>query len=211
MQRSLVVLVVLCLASGRALAKVPSPADSDVPCQINLVGSTSGVPDARGQFTIVARDLAHNPLAGCSLAMDFSACGPDIRVGSVKMVAGSAAQCLGGLIYAVTDANGQATLVLTGSADNLASGTTGAGFKCATLYGDGAIMGTINIGTFDENGAGGVNPADISAWLRDSFGAAFVGRSDFNCTNTIDPADLSLLLAVSLGATSFESCQSYCH
>ena len=127
MQRSLVVLVVLCLASGRALAKVPSPADSDVPCQINLVGSTSGVPDARGQFTIVARDLAHNPLAGCSLAMDFSACGPDIRVGSVKMVAGSAAQCLGGLIYAVTDANGQATLVLTGSADNLASGTTGAG------------------------------------------------------------------------------------
>jgi len=201
------------LAASSAMAAVPSPADSDVPCGLNLVGSTSGVADSRGEFTITVRDLAHNPIAGSSVVIDFNACSVDIRVCSVQPVAGVTADCSGavGEINAVTDGAGTVVLRIVGGARNIASGSPASPFKCATVYADGVNLGNINVGAYDENGAGGVNPADISVWLPDSFDADYVGRSDFNCTNTVNPADLSLLLGVSLGGGSFASCASYCH
>lgn len=203
------------LAASSAMVAVPSPADSDVPCGLNLVGTTGGVADSRGEFTIVVRDLAHNPIAGSSVVIDFNACALDIRVCSAQPVAGVTADCSGavGSISAVTDGAGSVVLRIVGGARNSASGTPGAGFKCATVYADGVNLGTINVGAFDENGAGGVNPADISVWLPDSFAypTTYVGRSDFNCSNSINPADLSTLLGASLGGGSFNSCAAYCH
>ena len=203
------------LAASSAMAAVPSPADSDVPCGLDLVGSTGGVADPRGQVTILVRDLAHNPIAGSSVVIDFTSCVLDIRVCSVQPVAGVTADCSGtvGSISAVTDGTGSVTIRVVGGARNTASGTPGAGFKCATVYADGVNLGTINVGAFDENSAGGVNPADISVWLPDSFAfpTTYVGRSDFNCTNSINPADLSLLLGASLGGQSFNSCAAFCH
>ena len=203
------------LAASSAMASVPSPADSDVPCGLTLVGSTGGVADARGQFTITVRDLAHNPIAGSSVVIDFNACAADIRVCSVQPVAGVTADCSGavGSISAVSDGAGSVVLRVVGGARNTAAHTVGAGFKCATVYADGVNLGTINVAAFDENGAGGVNPADISVWLPDSFDypATYRGRSDYNCTNSINPADLSLLLGASLGGASFNSCSAYCH
>jgi len=200
------------LAASSAMAAVPSAADSDVPCGLNLVGTTGGVADVLGTLTITVRDLAHNPIAGSSVVIDFNACTPDIRVCSVQPVAGVTADCSGavGEIDAVTDGSGSVTIRIVGGANNTAFGTPGAGFKCATVYADGVNLGTINVGAFDENGAGGVNPADISVYLGDAFGA-YVGRSDFNCTNSINPADLAVLLGASLGGGSFNSCAAYCH
>lgn len=54
--------------------------DSDVPCGITLVGMTGGVPDVRGEFRVVVRDLAMNPMAGCEVSIDFQRCF-DIQVG----------------------------------------------------------------------------------------------------------------------------------
>jgi hypothetical protein len=203
------------LAASSAMASVPSPADSDVPCGLNLVGTAGGVADSRGQFTIVVRDLAHNPIGGSSVVIDFNACAADIRVCSVQPVAGVTADCSGavGQISAVTDGTGSVVLRIVGGARNLAAHTPGAGFKCATVYADGVNLGNINVGAYDENGGGGVNPADISLWLPDSFDfpATYRGRSDFNCSNTINPTDLALLLGASLGAASTASCGAYCH
>jgi len=203
------------LAASSAMAAVPSPADSDVPCGLNLIGTTGGVADSRGQFTVVVRDLAHNPIAGSSVVIDFNACNVDIRVCSVQPVAGVTADCSGavGSISAVTDGSGSVVLRIVGGARNTAFGTPGAGFKCATVYADGVNLGNMNVGAYDENGSGGVNPADISVFLPDSFRfpTFYVGRSDFNCTQNINPADLSLILGVSLGAASFNSCSAYCH
>jgi hypothetical protein len=206
------------LVASSVMAAVPSPTDSDVPCQINLVGTTGGVADSRGQLTMTIRDLAHNPIAGSSVVIDFDACTPDIRVCSVQPFAGVTADCSTtvGEVNAVTDGSGVVTLRIVGGANNAASGTPAAGFRCATVYADGVSMGTTNIGAFDENGAGGVNPADVSTWLSDSFDGDYEGRSDFNnaCSNVsgvINPADLSLLLGVSLGGGSFTSCGAYCH
>lgn len=201
------------LAASSAMAAVPSPADSDVPCGLNLVGSTGGVADVRGEFTITVRDLAHNPIAGSSVVIDFNACSTDIRICSVQPVAGVTADCSGavGEINAVTNGAGAVVLRIVGGARNIASGSPASPFKCATVYADGVNLGNINVGAYDENASGGVNPADVSVWLPDSFDADYEGRSDFNCSGTINPADLSLLLGVSLGGGSATSCSAYCH
>jgi len=200
------------LAASSAMAAVPSPADSSVPCGLNLVGSTGGVADVRGDLTIIIRDLALTPIAGSSVVINFNACTPDIRVCSVQPAAGVTASCPGtvGEISGVTDGSGTIVLRIVGGANNV-GGSAAAGFKCATVYADGVNMGTINVGAFDQNGGGGVNPTDISLFLPDSFDGDFEGRSDYNCSNTVNPTDLSLLLGASLGGGSGSSCGAYCH
>ena len=204
----------LVFAASSAMAAVPSPADSEVPCGFNLVGTTAGVADPKGEFTVIVRDLAQNPIAGSSVVISFDGCTPDIRICSVQPVSGVTADCLSGPvgeISAVTDGAGTVTIRIVGGANNVASGTPAAGFKCATIYADGVNLGTMNIGAYDENGAGGVNPADISVWLPDNFDIDFEGRSDFNCSGTVNPADLSLLISAVLGGGSTASCGSYCN
>jgi hypothetical protein len=205
------------LATSSALAGVPTPSreNSNVPCGINLVGMTSGAADARGTFSIVIRDLANNPFAGSSIVIDFNNCSSDIQVCSVQPRTGTTADCSGpvGSISAVTDGTGTVTMCIVGGARNAASHAPGAGYQCATVYADGVNMGGINVAAFDQNGAGGVNPADISVWLSDAFDfpGVYVGRSDFNCSHSINPTDLAMLLQASLDGASFTSCSGYCH
>jgi hypothetical protein len=208
----------LCVAP--ALASIPSPGNSDIPCGVNLVGTSAGVPDPRGEFSIVVRDNANNPIPNVRIEIDFCSCrGPvketDIRLcavqpdGDVISVVCSA-ECPGGLMSADTDGTGTLTLTLVGAGNNALSFSPAAPFMCAIIYADGVNLGTVNVGAYDQNGAGGVNPADISVWLADSFDGDIEGRSDFNCSNSVNPADLSLLLGVSLGSGSAASCSSYC-
>ena len=68
------------LAASTAMAAVPSPADSDIPCGINLVGTTGGVADAHGEVTIVIRDLSHNPIPGSAVVLDLNSCEIDSRI-----------------------------------------------------------------------------------------------------------------------------------
>ena len=162
------------------------------------------------------RDLAHNPIAGSSVVIDFSACATDIRVCSVQPVAGVSADCSGavGSVNAVSDGAGSVVLRIVGGARNTAARFAGtSGFKCATVYADGVNLGTNNVGAFDENAAGGANPADISVYLPDQFDfpTTYRGRSDFNCTQSINPSDLSILLGAVLGGESTNSCTAYCH
>jgi hypothetical protein len=87
------------------------------------------------------------------------------------------------------------------------------------VYAETWYIGSMNVGTFDQTGTGGVSVPDISAMLVDAFRyqslGIFVGRSDLNCSHTISPVDLSTLLTVSLPGTSSHSCGAavpvYCH
>ncbi len=208
------------LASTSAMASVPSAANSDVPCGIVLVGTFAGVPDPRGEFTIIVRDQANNPIPNARVEIVLCDCRgsggeQDIRLCSHQPdpdVTGilCETQCPGGLLTASTDGAGQITLTVTGGANNLGSGEPAAPFKCASVYVEGVNLGAMNVGVFDQNGAGGVNPADMSVWLSDSFSLELEGRSDFNCTNSVNPADLSILIAASLSGNSLSSCSSYC-
>ncbi len=195
---------------------IPCGTDSDVPCGLNLVGRSGTAADAHSTFTVVVRDIAHNPVAGCDVSVDFSGCAPDIRVAIDQPWPGLAITCAGAgsaVVHATTDGAGQATFSIVGGANNAGTGTPGAGFHCATVRACGDLLGTVNVGAFDENSSGGLNPADISVWLPDFFNSqtVYVSRSDYNCTNTINPADLSMLLAASFGAGSTQSGGDYCH
>ena len=157
------------------------------------------------------RPSRSKPIPGSSVVIDFNACTPDIRLCSVQPAGGVTADCAGvvGEINAVTDGAGTVVLRIVGGANN-SGGSAAAGFKCATVYADGVNLGTINVGAYDQNGGGGVNPTDLSLFLPDSFDGDFEGRSDYNCSNTVNPTDLSLLLGASLGGGSFNSCAAYC-
>jgi hypothetical protein len=202
------------LVASSAMAAVPSPADSDVPNGMNLVGTAGGVADVRGEFSITIRDLAHNPIAGSSVVISFDGCTPDIRLCASQVTAGVTPDCASGAVgevSGVTDGTGVVTFRVQGGANNTASGTPAAAFNCGVVYADGVNMGPINVGAYDQNGAGGVTPPDVSVWLSDSFDGDIEGRSDFNATNTVNPADLSVLLGVVLGGGSTSSCGAYCH
>ncbi len=197
-------------------ADIPEPPQSSIPCQINLVGSTGGVADGIGETQVVIRDFARNPLAGAVVTIDFSAC-TDLRIATSQPFPGVEAHCDApiGTVTATTNAAGIATFRIVGGARNSAGGAPGAGYQCALVYADGVLIGRVNIGAFDQNGIGGVNPVDVSVWLMDFFTGqitgTYFGRSDFDCSQTLSPADLSRLLSASIAGGSTTSGAAYCN
>jgi len=218
MSKTLLLAVTTGLVISSARASTPSAAHSDIPCGIVLVGSTSGVPDREGEFTIVVRDASGTPLAGSLVEIDFNACTPDIRVCSVQPWSGVSADCSGavGTVTATTDASGTTRMRITGGARNMVPHTPGAGFQCGVVRADGVELGAINVAAFDENGVGGANPADLSLYFSDaqdymSEAGIYRGRSDFNCSHSLNPADQSLLMSIIFRGRSVNSCSTYCH
>ncbi len=209
-----VAVLAVSLASTTIDAECLGPShDSQVPCGITLVGATAGIVDTRGEFIIRVRDLAQNPVPDCEVMIDFRACRPDIRIAADQPHPGLRVECdaNGTRILATTDANGIAVFRIVGAATAGSGGPAAAGFKCATVYAGSANLGTINVAAFDLNGGGGVNPADLSLFLPDSFGADIEGRSDYNCSNTVNPSDMSILIQAALGGGSFRSGEMFCN
>jgi len=210
------------VAAASVLSPPPSNAqgvaDCDAPCGFDLVGTTaSGTADSHGTFSMVVRDSAHNLLPGVDVSIDFSACF-DIHVATVQPDPAVTVTCSNGatVVHKKTDANGAVTFSLVGSARLQGPHEPGAGFKCATLRisGNACDGASVNVGAYDLNGVGGVNPADISLIINDSLDYAghgvYVGRSDYNCTNSVNPADIAALIAVSLSFQSLNSGTAYC-
>jgi hypothetical protein len=207
-------LATLTLACAGADASTPSPADCTVPCGINLVGLTNTLgADAIGTFEIVVRNLAHDPIAGADVQIVFGGCEPDLRLCRDQPGTGSTTPVTvlcgtgGATARAVTDANGSVRLALIGHASNTHSNAPAAGWQCAKVYADGVLIADLNVGAYDQNGAGGANPADASIWSEDNWDEDYESRSDLNCTHTINPVDLSLILN---NFSSLFSCTNRC-
>jgi hypothetical protein len=169
-----------------------------------------GLPDPRGEFTILVSDLAMIPIAGAAVTIQFNACEgtprvclaaeqPDLDVISVSPD--------GSMVTAVTPGDGTVRLTLVGSVEGTA------GTSCALVFGDGVNLGMVpSIAAFDLDGAGGVRVPDVSMWLQESFAPDYRGRADYDCSGTITPADLALLLGVSLAGGSANSATgALCH
>jgi len=152
------------------------------------------------------------------VVIDFTECMPDIRLCSVQTGV-HATSCEEKYVQGISDASGVATFTIVGGANNAAGnapGYTGTSLcstqqtlGCAKVYADGILVGVVAVAAYDQNLSGGVNPADISAWLGDAFGD-FHGRSDFDGDGALTPSDLSRLLQVALAAGSTSSCGAYC-
>ena len=193
------------LAASAAMASVPSASNSDKPSCIMVVGSSGGVVDTYGDFTVVVRDLANLPINNSLVVVDFSAChGLDIcQTQPGFTVTGPTTYTVRGF----TDVTGTIVMRVAGHSNNGPDGDiTAAGVGCCHIYADGVdlLPAGISVSTVDHDG-NGVGPADLTCWLGDNFGIHHGGTpqnppsSDYDCSGDVGPADLSIWLDVNFG------------
>ena len=212
------------LIAGTAVAGIPPPPKVDLDeggHSINIVGMLVGgeAPTHENVLKhITLRDFQGNPVSGSIVGIDFSDCiegvgpaGVDIELGDTQPFAGMVLNCNNKTVAAVSNAAGVASFVVIGYATNggltqISPAISDAGHmtRCAEVRVDGIIMGHLNVGAFDQDGAGGVNPTDAALLLADRKAFlpgptgtdAYRGRSDYDGDGTINPLDLSLWLGV---------------
>jgi hypothetical protein len=206
--RSLCFLLALAPPST-ALASNPGGwVNSQVPVCISLVGSVGGVPaTAVGEFVVIMRDLANNPVPGVVVAINLSA-SPDLRLCADQLDPAVTVNCAGKIISKLSAADGSARFTLLG-------GSTGTGNAVTLLYGgrifaNGSLIATPTVSTYDLDGTSGVGANDLSAWLHDFASGQPYGRSDYDCSNTIGANDLSMWLVVFGSGAMAQSCGASC-
>ena len=209
---------------GRARADCPLPSSSDpsdppratLPCGIVLVGTTNGVADPFGEFTIVYRDAANNPVAGCAIEIDFSSCVAAIALD--QPFEGVTMECMEssnnrGIVKATTDGAGIARFRIVGGAFALptqpALSTSGVN-GCAEVRAGSVVLGRLQVASLDLNLSNGANPADLALWLKWSFQPFYAEWADYNCSFGVNPADLAIWLKASFAGGSLESPTGYC-
>jgi len=195
------------LAASAAMAGVPSPANSQTPLCISLVGSLAGVPDAVGQFNIVVRDLANNPLNGASVVIDLSGCN-DLSICDDQLDANALVNCGAKTTRKFTNALGQVTFIVLGGSNG--GGNASSLLGQGRIYANGTQIQAPTVSAFDLDGAGGVGANDLSAWLGDFGSGQPYGRSDYDCSGNIGANDLSLWLGQFGAGTSASSCAVAC-
>jgi hypothetical protein len=211
------------LAAGAALANVPSATNSSEGGIIRLVGRNGAgtVVDPVGNYTVVVRDLANNPIQNSSVVLDFSVCGSfDTRLANSQIHPGVTLDCPTKSVRGLTDATGTIVFRVMGGAQNTGA-APGNLSPCARVFADGVLIkdavttggtGNVKVAAYDENGVGGVTPLDLSAWVGDFFaaGAPYLVRSDFDGNGALSPLDLSNQVAVFFAAGSFTGAAGYC-
>jgi len=208
MRRSTLLLVIGAVIPSIALASPPVGPNSTFPACISLVGSTQGVAaTAIGQFHVVVRDIANNPISGVVVTIDLSQC-TDIHLCGDQLDPGLTMNCGFRQASRVTDASGSAPFTLLGGS-NGAGNATGYALSGRVLVG-GTLLGNMTVSAYDLDGSGGVGANDLSAWLGDFGSGLPYGRSDYDCSGGIGANDLSLWLDAWGSSTMSESCTYNC-
>lgn len=194
------------LAASPVRAGVPSPSNWTVPPMILVVGEDgNGIPDSVGEFTIDARDLANQPMAGVLVTIDFSGCN-DIRLAANPQDPDAIVDCALRTVSKHADANGIAVFRIAGSC-SAPPGSPGSGLHCVPILGDGVVQFYVDAATIDLTGGDGLGPADFSAWLDDFFGGLQPIRSDFDHSGDLGAADLSRMLDIFFASGSITNNQ----
>ena len=195
----------LCLGlASSAIAKLPDPASCEVPDHVVLVArQADGTADPFGTFSILIRNLAGNPQPNTYVLLDFTAC-PDLRICSDQGDPNVSVDCSYRSVRAFTGMDGRVTFTIIGSAIN-SGGSPGATGPNVNVYADGVFLKTIRVAAIDEDGAGGVDGADLSLFLADYFSGQTFARSDFDGDGVLSGNDLSVWHGVFFGGTSVRS------
>ena len=192
------------LAASAALASVPSPTNSTAPACISLVGSSAGVIDVAGQFTVTVRDLANVPINNSLVVVDFSGA-TGLTLCNTGAFAGVTLDCGTQTARAFTGAGGTVTFRIAGHANNSGNQAPYQPYNDGKIFADGVLLRSPTVRAFDHN-ASGMGAADLSAWLADFFGPNNPSRSDYDCTGNLGAADLSAWLAVFFASGSVTNC-----
>lgn len=176
---------------------------------IYLVGeSGAGVADPLGEYCVTVRDLFNQPVANATILIDFSACG--VQLCADQRDPGVVVDCANRTVRKLTDATGAACFRVVGK-----SAETGCGGPpvCAEIWWDGTFLCSLAAMPFDlitQGGEDGVNPNDLSEWLRLFFCADPPSRINFNCSDlNVDPNDLSVFLHAGFAAGSATNCGAF--
>jgi len=194
-------------APGVAWASPPSPANSTVPSCITLVGSSGGVAAAVGQFTVVVKDLANNPIAGAVVSVDLLSC-PDLHFCAEQLDPAAVVDCANKRVNKATDAAGSVTFTLLGGSNGAGNAVTL--LNGGNVYENGTLIGRPTVSTFDLDGQSGVGANDLAAWLTDFGTGNNLGRSDYDCNNCLGANDLSLWLTAFGSGTMTQSYGASC-
>src|SRR5262245_20482928 len=199
---SLAVLATTARASG-----IPSQTNSTVPTLIRLVGANASVPDAAaGQFKVMARDLANNPMPNFSITIDLSNC-PDLELCSDQLDASAVGSCAAKTVQKFTNLQGEVTFTIVGSSKG---GSASSLANSARIFGRGVLMGSPSAAAFDLDGFGGVGAGDLAVWLTDFGSGTAWARSDFDGNGSIGSNDLAQWLTVFGEGQSAQSCGASC-
>jgi hypothetical protein len=205
---SLIAFALLSLSTVGARAGLPGLGDSITPTAIRLVGASGGIPDAvAGQFEVVARDNANNPINGLSVVIDISNCA-DLVICADQMDPDALTNCAAKKVRKFTNAAGEVTFTMLGGSSGAGNASSLA--HSARIFGNGALMGTPSVSSFDLDGTGGVGAGDLSVWLGDFGSGMNWARSDYDGSGTVGAADLSEWLAVFGSSGSAQSCAVSC-
>ena len=201
-------LAAMLVAASASASGIPSPTNSTVPVAIRLVGAQGTTADAvAGQFTIVLRTLANNPLINALVALDFSQC-PDLEFCPDQLDANATVMCAARAVRKFTDSQGQVQFVILGHSHGPA--TADMALERVNIFGNGALVGTPEASAFDLDGVGGVGANDLSVWLSDFGSGLKPTRSDYDASGDIGAGDLSIWLGVFAAGGSIQSCASSC-
>jgi hypothetical protein len=182
--------------------------NSTAPSCITLVGSLAGTPAASfGQFTVVVRDLANNPLAGAMVTIDVSGA-IDLAICSDQHDPGAIVNCAYGTVSKRTAADGSVSFTMLGHSNG--SGNANSLLSAGKIFANGNLIQSPTVSAYDLDGSGGVGANDLSAWLVDFSTGNPYGRSDYDCSGGLGANDQSFWLQAFGSGTMAESCGASC-
>jgi hypothetical protein len=195
-------------AAAEAQISPPSPANSTVPPCIRLVGSNGTTPSqAFGQFTVVFRDLANNPLPNALIVIDLSGI-PEVFLAADQLDPAVVVSCPDKRVTKLTDAHGVAEFCIIGaSSDALPPVVLLNGGK---IFAEGMLIGSPTINAFDLDGRLGLGAGDLALFLSDFASGNPYRRSDFDCGSGIGANDLRLWLNAFGSSTQNVSASAAC-
>lgn len=187
-----------------ARADVPSPSNSTTPHCISVLGyDASGVLDPIGEFTVIERDLANQPIRNGLIVVDFSDC-PELRFCADQHQPGVIVHCPTRTVRRFTDANGRATFRVAGWFVPTPP-PPDTPYNSAKIFADGVLFGRPSIQIYDLDG-NGLGAADLSLWLADLFSGNNPPRGDYDCSGSLGASDLSQWLTVYFANGSPANC-----
>lgn len=180
------------LLAGPARAQgVPSPANSTTPACVSLVGSDGTTPARTfGEFEVIFRDLANNPMPGVLIHVDFSEI-PELGVSPVQLDPGLIVDCAGKRVSKLTDANGRAVFCILGAGTGVPPVTRLSG---CSIFAAGTLIARPTASAYDLDGQLGLGAGDLVEWLSDFVLGVNYGRSDYDCSGALGAGDLALWL-----------------
>jgi hypothetical protein len=164
-------------------------------------------PAAFGEFHVVCRDLANNPMAGAVVTIDLSAC-PDLFICADQLDPAATVNCANKTVSKITAADGSVHFNMLGSSNGAGGGVTL--LNGGRIYKNGTLIASPTVSAYDLDGGSGLGANDLSAWLGDFGSGQNFGRSDYDCSGSIGANDLSFWLKAFGSGAMAQSCSSAC-